>query len=112
MTKTVTEPATLPADPVADMEISNNDRGTVAVSVKPVADSKGFVYKMVTTDCDVTVNGNQITVKAGNSIATFIFSTKLDVKFVNLPATQVTAFAPVNSAGLGQFSTVTNVVIP
>ncbi len=102
LAKTETEPATIPSQPEAEI-IGGIVKGEVLVNTKAIKGAKGFCFGIMTPDFQVTQTGNQITLKVGNSYASFIIGTEREVAFDSLPSfidAKATA-AAFNSAGMG-----------
>lgn len=85
VTKTETDPAELLDAPNNEVEISNNERGCVSAVAKGLKGTKGYLFTMATSGIALEINGNQITVRAGDEFATFIISTQREVQFKSLP---------------------------
>lgn len=112
LAKTESDPATIPTQPEAEI-MGGSVKGQVVVNTKAIKGAKGFCFGVMTPDFQVTQAGNQITLKVGNSYASFIIGTEREVAFTSLPSfidAKATACA-FNSAGMGDAFTKT-VTVP
>lgn len=113
LTKTTIDPIEPCLKPEANLYIGDT-KGTVRAKTKTVKNAKGYFYAVGTSDFEVQKNGNQYTLKLGNSFVSFIISTQKEVVFTSLPShiDVQGAVAAFNTAGLGEFMGDLGVSIP